>query len=46
MTFLKMCRPLDERDKWSNFVELPIKNNSEEGRRILRAVVSSTTLRR
>ncbi|BGP16641.1 hypothetical protein JCM10213_000443 [Rhodosporidiobolus nylandii] len=40
--FLKMCKPLDERDTWKRHVGPPGKENAK----LLRAVILSTTLRR
>ncbi|KAM0752884.1 hypothetical protein T439DRAFT_323492 [Meredithblackwellia eburnea MCA 4105] len=46
MTFLRLCRPLDERHIWAQFVEKRAKLDAKDGAKLLRAIVSSTTLRR
>ncbi|KAK4701080.1 hypothetical protein P7C70_g5154, partial [Phenoliferia sp. Uapishka_3] len=46
MTFLKLCRPLDQRAMWTMYVENRVKEDGPDGAKLLRAIVSSTTLRR
>lgn len=46
MRFLKLCSPLDEKEAWLKYIEHPLKAGDEQAKTLLRAVVSSTTLRR
>ncbi|KAH8918379.1 hypothetical protein BT69DRAFT_1247622 [Atractiella rhizophila] len=46
MQFLKMCKPLDKKEDWSTLVDKVVKRSPEEGGKMLKAIVRSTTLRR
>lgn len=36
MTFLKLCRPLDQRSMWTQYVENRVKEDGPDGAKLLR----------
>ncbi|GAA98058.1 uncharacterized protein L969DRAFT_355593 [Mixia osmundae IAM 14324] len=46
VSFIRSCKALDQTHLWNRHIERPVKKGQQSGRRLLQAVVDSTTLRR